>query len=161
MNSHKFFPTNSSIILIICIVIGTGILLAAFVEFIRSSHTYHWIGIKFSFWIYHLIQQESTECFLNCPDSFRFDEVLFQSLNLSTTNKHQQFNLVPVWNQIQEIVTNVIRTSKFSCVTLLVSLQKKVHVLALIRSIRRCWFLVAVSNTIYIYTCYEIFMLFE
>ena len=30
-----------------------------------------------------------------------------------------------------------------------------------IRSIRRGWFLVAVSNTIYIYTCYEIFMLFE
>ena len=134
MNSHKFFPTNSSIILIICIVIGTGILLAAFVEFISSSHTYHWIGIKFTFWIYHLIQQESTECFLNCPDSFRFDEVLFQSPNLSTTNKHQQFNLVPAWNQIQEIVTNVIRTSKFSCVTLLVSLQKKVHVLTYVVS---------------------------
>ena len=41
-----------------------GILLAAFVEFISLSHTYHWIGIKFTFWIYHLIQQESTECFL-------------------------------------------------------------------------------------------------
>ena len=39
MNFHKFFPTNSSIILIICIVIDTGILLAAFVEFISSSHT--------------------------------------------------------------------------------------------------------------------------
>ena len=159
MNSHKFFPTNSSIILIICIVIGTGILLAAFVEFISSSHTYHWIGIKFTIWIYHLIQQESTECFLNCPDSFRFDEVLFQSPNLSTTNKHQQFNLVPAWNQIQEIFTNVIHTSKFSCVTLLVSLKKSAC--AHIRSIRRGWFLVSISNTIYIYTCYEIFMLFE
>ena len=125
MNSHKFFPTNSSIILIIFIVIGTGILLAAFLEMISSSHTYPQIGIKFTFWIYHLIQQESTECFLNCPDSFRFDEVLFHSPNLSTTNKHQQINLVPAWNQIQEIVTNVIRTSKFSFVTLLVSLQKK------------------------------------
>ena len=143
MNSHKF-PTNSSIILIICIVIGTGILLAAFVEFISSSHTYPWIGIKFTFQIYHLIQQESTECFLNCPDSFRFDEVLFQSPNLSTTNKHQQFNLVPTWNQIQEIITNVIRTSKFSCVTLLVSLQKSAC--AHIRSIRRGWFLGSVSK---------------
>ena len=74
-NIYKFFPTNSSIILIICIIIG--ILLAAFVEFISSSHTYPWIGMKFTFCIYHLIQQESTECFLNCPDSFRFDDVLF------------------------------------------------------------------------------------
>src|SRR6185437_12127568 len=98
MNSHKFFPTNSSIILIICIVIGTGILLAAFVQFISSSHTYHWIGIKFTIWIYHLIQQESTECFLNYPDSFWFDEVLFQSPNLSTTNNTTIVNLVPVWN---------------------------------------------------------------
>ena len=158
MNAHKFFPTNSSIILIIFIVIGTSILLAAFLEF-SSSHTYPWIGMKFTFWIYHLIQQESTECFLNCPDSFRFDEVLFQSPNLSTTNKHQYFNLVPAWNQIQEIVTNVIRTSKFFCVTLLVSLQKSAC--AHIRSIRRGWFLGSVSNTIYIYTCYEIFILFE
>ena len=149
MNSHKFFPTNSSIILIICIVIGTGILPAVFVEFIRSSHTYHWIGMKFTFWIYHLIQQESTECFLNCPDSFWFDEVLFQSPNLSTTNKHQQFNLVPAWNQIQEIVTNVIRTSKFSCVTLLVSLQKKLHVLTYVVSVE-VGFLV-LSQTIYTY----------
>ena len=148
MNSHKFFPTNSSIILIICIVIG--ILLAAFVEFISSSHTYHWIGMKFTIWIYHLIQQESTECFLNCPDSFRLDEVLFQSPNLLTTNKHQQFNLVPAWNQIQEIVTNVICTSKFSCVTLLVSLQKKC--MCSHTQYRRGWFLVSVSNTIYIYT---------
>src|SRR6185503_20155681 len=93
MNSHKFFPTNSSIILIIYIVIGTGILLAAFVELISSSHTYPWIGMKFTFWIYHLIQQEFIECFLNCPDSFRFDEVLFHIPNLSTTNKHQYFNL--------------------------------------------------------------------
>ena len=88
MNSHKFFPTNSSIILIIFIVIGTGILLAAFLLF-STSHTYPWIRMKFTFWIYHLIQQESTECFLNCPDSFQFDEVLFQSPNLSTTNKLQ------------------------------------------------------------------------
>ena len=58
MNSHKFFPTNYSIILIILIVIGTGILLAAFL--VSSSHTYPWIGMKFTFWIYHLIQQEST-----------------------------------------------------------------------------------------------------
>ena len=87
MNAHKFFLTNSSTILIIFIVISTGILLAAFLEF-SSTHTYPWIGMKFSFWIYHLIQQESTECFLNCPDSFRFDDVLFNIPNLSTTNKH-------------------------------------------------------------------------
>ena len=161
MNSHKFL-TNSSIILIICIVIGTGILLAAFVEFISSSHTYHWIRIKFTFWIYHLIQQESTECFLNCPDSFRIDEVLFQSPNLST-NKHQQFNLVHAWNQIQEIVTNVIHTSKFSCVTLLVSLQKKVHVLTYVVSAEVGSLVLSQTlyTYIYIYTCYEIFMLFE
>ena len=125
MNAHKYFLTNSSIILIIAIII----ILATFLLF-SSSHTYPWIGMKFTFWIYHLIQQEFTECFLNCPDSFRFDEVLFQSPNPSTTNKHQQFNLVPAWNQIQE----VIRTSKFSCVTLLVSLQKKVHVLTYVVS---------------------------
>jgi len=87
------------LILIIFIVIGTGIALAAFLEF-SSSHTYPWIGMKFTFWIYHLIQQESTECFLNCPDSFRFDEILFHIPNFEV-----------------------------SCVTLLVSLKKKVHVL--------------------------------
>jgi hypothetical protein len=41
------------------------------------------IGIKFFFRIYDLIQQESTECFLNCSNSFRFDEVFFHSPNLS------------------------------------------------------------------------------
>ena len=160
MNAHKFFSINSSIILIIFIIIGTGIVLAAFLLF-RSSHTYPWIGMKFTFWIYHLIQQESTECFLNCPDSFRFDEVLFHIPNLSTTNKHQYFNLVPAWNQIQEIVTNVIRTSKFSCATLLVSLQKKVHVLTYVVSAKVGFLLLSQTLYIYIYTCYEIFMLFE
>ena len=74
MNAHKFFSTNYSIILIIVVIIS--IVLAAFLLF-SSSHTYPWIGMKFTFWIYHLIQQESTECFLNYPKSFRFDEVLF------------------------------------------------------------------------------------
>ena len=144
MNAHKFFPTNSSIILIIVIVI----ILVAFLLF-SSSNTYPWIRMKFTFWIYHLIQQESTECFLNCPDSFRFDEVLFHIPNLSTTNKHQYFSLVPAWNQIQEIITNVICTSKFSCVTLLVSLKKSAC--AHIRSIRRCWFLICLKHYIHIY----------
>ena len=133
MNAHKFFLTNSSIILII--FIGTGILLAALLLF-SSSHTYPWIGIKFTFWIYHLIQQESTESFLNSPDSFRFDESLLHMAKLSSTNKHQYFNLVPAWNQMQEIVTNVICTSNVCCVTLLVSLQKQcMCLLAFLKSI--------------------------
>jgi hypothetical protein len=44
------------------------------------------IGIKFTIAIYELIQQESTECFLNCPDFSWFDEVFFHFPNLSRAN---------------------------------------------------------------------------
>ena len=158
MNAHKFFPTNSSIILIIFIVIGTSILLAAFLEF-SSSHTYPWIGMKFTFWIYHLIQQESTECFLNCPDSFRFDEFSF-SLQIC----QQQINTNSLIQYLYGIRYKKLLLMLYVLQSFLVSpswfLCKK-SACAHIRSIRRGWFLGSVSNTIYIYTCYEIFMLFE
>ena len=158
MNAHKFFPTNSSIILIIFIVISTGTVLAAFLLF-SSSHTYPWIGMKFTFWIYHLIQQESTQCFLNYPNSFRFDEVLFifqicqQQINTNILIQCLHgIRCKKLLLMLYVLRMFIVLSSWFLC---------KNSACAHIHSIRRGWFLCSVSNTIYIYICYEIFMLFE
>ena len=159
MNSHKFFSNkffNNSNHLHRH---RTGILLAAFVEFISSSHTYPWIGMKFTFWIYHLIQQESTQCFLNYPNSFRLDEVLFifqicqQQINTNILIQYLHgIRCKKLLLMLYVLRMFIVLSSWFLC---------KNSACAHIRSICRGWFLDYVSNTIYIYTCYEIFILFE